>query len=359
MPGTQVESRRELFDYFQKNIERSYESLSEDQELEHRQNLLKTFIIESNVEIKEFLTSFNVEKTKEIDSKLVKVLVEGEVEFFIDFSNPRFWLFYTLSKSRPSKRVIEKFMSYVRSGLDHPWMPIKLQEEFTELGEFRGLGAKYKPKKIFPEKYIEDKLSFGDLSIRSWGRGSQDLYDVLKGEKTEEFFSLSSIGIKRWGEGDDFILEDIGFDGRFTTRGGNSVQLHLDTVEQIVDGYSNLLETIENKHRITYQSKDEKIEIEGDPIVIDLKNEIENIEEFISYIVSSENPLRLWGLKTEIEEDYFKVKGIDLHNGDKYTMEMTPKWIRLYLPEAACGNTALRIFVNLQRYYDSSAEMEI
>jgi hypothetical protein len=53
------------------------------------------------------------------------------------------------------------------------------------------------------------------------------------------------------------------------------------------------------------------------------------------------------------------VKGVDLHNNDKYTMEICPEWIRLYLGKNACGNTALRIYSNLQRHYDSGATMEV
>jgi len=88
-----------------------------------------------------------------------------------------------------------------------------------------------------------------------------------------------------------------------------------------------------------------------------MENQVKNLDQFISYIISSKKPFRLWGLKTKLDNGYYKVKGIDLHNGDKYTLEVTPDWMRLYLLEGACGNTALRLFVNIQRYYDSSAKI--
>jgi hypothetical protein len=48
-----------------------------------------------------------------------------------------------------------------------------------------------------------------------------------------------------------------------------------------------------------------------------------------------------------------------MHNGDQFSIELTPDWMRLYLYEEACGNTVLRIFTNLQHYYDPSAALVI
>lgn len=50
---------------------------------------------------------------------------------------------------------------------------------------------------------------------------------------------------------------------------------------------------------------------------------------------------------------------MDIDNGDKFSIEMTAEWIRLYLYGGGCGNTALRIFTNLQHYYDPSATLVI
>jgi hypothetical protein len=130
-------------------------------------------------------------------------------------------------------------------------------------------------------------------------------------------------------------------------------------VEEIKNRYADLLQRIEKHHRISYESKEHGTGIDGTPLVIELDNEIEDVREFIENIITAKNPLRLWGAKTKLDDQYWKVKGIDLHNNDKYTMEICPEWIRLYLDEEACGNTALRIYANLQRHYDSNAVMEV
>ena len=121
--------------------------------------------------------------------------------------------------------------------------------------------------------------------------------------------------------------------------------------------YADRLAIIEENHRISYPSRQHGRTIEGSPVVIQLSDEIEDIKQFVDSIVSAKNPLRLWGAKTQLDDDYWKVKGVDLHNNDKYTMEISPSWIRLYLNDDACGNTALRINAHLQRHFDSQAEL--
>lgn len=360
MAAMKIKNRRELFDYFQDHMENTYSSLSEDQELEHKQNLLKTFVLESNIDIDYFKRVFNIHVLNEIDDHLIEFKVKNNnLHFYLDYGEPRFWHLYTLEESGPVKQTIKKFMDTVKNGLDHLWFPIDFQREMSELGIFRGLGVKYKANEVFTEEFIENNLSFGDLSIRTWGPGTKNLFETLdKSEELKNFLSISSIGIKREVE-NAFVLEDINYNAQFTTRGGSSIQLHLDTLDQVIEKYNSLLRKIEEDYRISYKIKENSASIQGSPIVIELGNEIEDIEQFLERVVSSKNPFRLWGLRVKLEEDYYKVKGIDLHNGDKITLEVSPNWIRLYLPSNACGNTVLRIFVNIQHYYDSSARMEV
>ena len=49
-----------------------------------------------------------------------------------------------------------------------------------------------------------------------------------------------------------------------------------------------------------------------------------------------------------------QVVAVDLHTGDPIDLEVTPSTIRIYLPKGSCGNTVLRIYVNLQHYFDSA-----
>lgn len=362
MSTTSIQSRRDLFDVFQHTIEGTYDELVDDQELQPGQTMLKTFLIESNVSPAELRERVDIVATREVDFNLEELVIRRngtEHTFFLDHEDSRFWTLYTLEESEDAKNVVGDMVSGVRNGLDYTWMPVEQQRTIMDMGEFRDVGVSYDADKVFTEDYIEDRLDFGDLSVRSSGRGTGTLFDILDShEELSSFLSLASVGIKREVDG-SFILERVTHNGRFTTSGGNSIQLHLDTVAEIKRRYATLLERIEENHRLSYQSREHGTGMSGAPLVIELDNEIEDVREFIENIITAKNPLRLWGAKTQLDEQYWKVKGVDLHNNDKFTIEICPEWLRLYLSENACGNTALRIYSNLQRHYDSNAVMEV
>lgn len=362
MSTTSIQSRRDLFNVFQHTIEGTYDELVEEQELDPGQTMLKTFIIESNVTPGELRERVDIAETREVDFDLQELVIHrngSKYRFFLDYEDSRFWMLYTLEESEDAKKVVADMVSGVRNGLDYPWMPVEQQRDVMNMGEFRDVGVSYDADDVFSEDYIEDRLDFGDLSVRSSGRGTGTLFDILDShEELSSFLSLSSVGIKREVNG-SFVLERVTHNGRFTTSGGDSIQLHLDTVAEIKNRYSALLSRIEENHRLSYESREHGTGMSGTPLVIELDNEIEDVREFIENTVTAKNPLRLWGAKTKLDDQYWKVKGVDLHNNDKYTIEICPEWLRLYLGEEACGNTALRIYSNFQHHYDSNATMEV
>ena len=362
MSATSIQSRRDLFDVFQHTIEGTYDELVEDQTLKPGQTMLKTFLIESNVSPSDLSERMDMVEIREVDYALEELVIRRDntnYTFFLDHQDSRFWTLYTLEESEDAKRIVRDMVSGVRNGLDYTWMPVEQQREIMDMGEFRDVGVSYDADEVFSEDYIEDRLEFGDLSVRSSGRGTGTLFDILDShEELSSFLSLSSVGIKRSVNG-SFILERVSHNGRFTTSGGDSIQLHLDTVAQIKNRYSTLLGRIEQNHRLSYDSREHGTGMEGAPLIIELDNEIEDVKEFIENTITAKNPLRLWGAKVQLDSQYWKVKGIDLHNNDKYTLEICPEWLRLYLGDEACGNTALRIYSNLQQHYDSNATMEV
>jgi len=362
MSTTTIQSRRDLFEHLEYTIEGTYDELVDDQELQPGQTMLKTFLIESNVTPEQLRERIDIAEAREVDFDLYELVIRRngtKHTFFLDSSESRFWTLYTLEESDDAKAVVKDMVSGVRNGLDYTWMPVEQQRDVMDMGEFRDVGVSYEADEVFSSDYIDDRLDFGDLSVQSSGRGTSTLFDILDSqEELSSFLSLSAVGIKRE-IGGSFVLERVTHNGRFTTSGGDSIQLHIDTVDEIKNRYADLLQRIEDHHRISYKSKEHGTGIGGTPLVIELDNKIDDVCEFIENIITAKNPLRLWGAKTKLDEQYWKVKGIDLHNNDKYTMEICPEWIRLYLDEEACGNTALRIYSNLQRHYDSNAVMEV
>lgn len=356
-------SRREVLDLFQARLENTHQNLVEDLELEFGQNMLKTNLIESNIPPSKLFETYDpITRVEEIDSNLYLLRLDanfGSGVVFLDTLDGRFWRLFSMEDSKFTRNLVDNMLSREGSGLDRLWLPSNQVERIIDMGNFEGVGITYDADDVFPKEFIEDNLLFGDLSVDTSGHGAQRLYSLLKeSDDIEKFLSLSNVQIRRDVEG-EFVRERVTNDGGFTTRGGTNIQLHIETVDQIKRRYAAVLETIESDHRLSVSERGHGIRAEGKPAVIEFTEKVENLEAFLSHVVSARDPFRLWGHTQQLEKDYYKVDGVDMHNGDQFSMEMTPEWMRLYLYEGACGNTVLRIFTNLQHYYDPSATLVI
>ena len=357
-----VKNRKELFEYLENVMTRTYEKIKEEGKLEHEQNLLKSFIIESNEPninlLRESISEgikINIFPTEDRTLHIVDIALneKEKASFYLDTFNPRFWILHTVSKSILVNRIIKKLVGVIGGKLDHPWLDTNFLDTIRkESTQVRGTGIQYKFGDVFPDEEQEVE----EFSMRIWGSMAQSIIEQLKkSPQLKHTLTLSSIGIKQVYNG-EFVIEDITYWGRFLAK-GTSIQAHLEVVESIQKKYQSILSQIE-KERIVYRKREHSIKIEGKPLLITFKKEIEDLNKFLEVVVSSKIPFRLWGIKTFIEKDFALVTGIDLHNGDKFSMEVTPTWIRFYLLEEACGNTVIRLVTNLQKYYDADTKLE-
>ena len=356
-----ISSRREMLELFNSRLNNTHSDLLENTRLEFGRNMLKTAIIESNIPWSECSTLDSVTESVEIDSDLylskVNVNSEDDCWIFVDIHDSRFWIVYSLEKSSLFNEAINDILQTEGGGLDRLWIPTKQVEEIGELGEYEGVKIKFGAEDVFPEEFIEDNLQFTDLNIDGSGQNSRQLYNVLKAsEGIDRFLALSRIQIRRE-TGGEFVRERITNEGMFTTRGGTDVRLHVSTVENIKEIYSDMLKVIEENHIIRAENQPHGGRSRGAPIVIQFSQPVPNVEQFLSHVVNAQDPFRLWGHIRQAGQNSYKVDGVDAHNGDQFSIEMSEKWLRLYLYGNACGNTALRMFTNIQQYYDPAAEL--
>lgn len=356
--ATQINTRNDLYRRFQTRIVGAQESLEEDLSLEHEQNMLKTFIIESNVSSEEFLSdSENFHKLREIESDLIELASDknSDHKFYLDVQDERFWSLYTLIGSQAANQHVRRATTVDNNGLDRLWIPNATQSTFLDLGQFKGAGLKQHGQRAFPKEFV----NVGDMRLELDGDDAKDFYSMFKEQADiDKVLSLSRIIIRRE-QGDEFITERITNSGAFTARAGTNIHIHLDTVSKVKETYRRVIRAIEENHRISYDERDHGVRINGQHLTLELKNTISEIDTFISHLVDAGPPFRLIGPTTEIGEGYQKVRGVDLHNGDKVTLEVEPSEIRIYLENNACGNTALRIFTNIQQYFDPSAMLKV
>lgn len=357
-----ITSRREMLSVFGDRLRNTQSDMLEQTQLEFGRNMLKTAIIESNISADDLFQTEVIDEILEIESDLWMAKTEnthGEGWLFIDFHEERFWIVYSMGKSDFFNTAIEKLLRTEGGGLDRLWLPAGQVEEIGDLGEYEGVKISFGANEVFPDEFIEDNLQFTDLNIDGSGQSSRHLYEILKAtDDIDDFLALSRIQIRREVDG-EFVRERITNEGAFTTRGGSDIRLHVSTVEYIKNRYARLLEAVETNHIIGADRRPHGGRARGSPAVIRFSRPVPDVEVFLSHVVNAQDPFRLWGHIRRIDEEAFKVDGVDAHNGDKFAIEMAPEWLRLYLYDGACGNTALRIFTNVQQYYDPAAELVI
>jgi len=149
------------------------------------------------------------------------------------------------------------------------------------------------------------------------------------------------------------IQDDIHNTGYFAVKRGKSVQDHLQLVDISKNEYSKTIKDVENL-RIGVKQVEGRTLIDGKSFDFEFPNKIENLNLFIERMFNSAMPFKLWGIKSKIYDDYFKVMAIDLHTGSPIDFEIANDMMRVYLFKGNCGNTILRLFTNLQMYYDSN-----
>ncbi|MDL0143641.1 hypothetical protein [Halobacterium salinarum] len=364
MPALEyVNTRRELKEVLRERMVESYDSVAENQELDDGQTYLKSYLIESNREaFTEGTVSLGDQQLYISDTQergFVRASAqtdEGRVYFFIDKLNERFWSVHTIAKSTVSDKIIKRIIFPRFTELDYPWLSNGFLEDVGKQPEatFRAFSVK------FEDEFHDIMANEGGvegLSMRLWGNSADEVLDTLRtNENISSSTSLSNVGIKKE-YGERVLLSDVTYQSKFTAR-GESVEGHFSQVHDVMDKYYNILDKVENEYSMHREQRGSGTHIDGHPLLIDFNRRIENLREFVDELFSSTNPFRLWGVVDEMEEDYYTIAGVDMHTGDKIDFEVCPDWMRIYLPNGSCGNVVLRLYTNIQHYYDSKSTLE-
>lgn len=351
-------NRKELSEHLESVMASSQERLEEEGELEYKQFLLKTYLIESSViDIHQIQSpegyNLKIQKTNDKTLQILKVQKNSSTAtFYVDTVNPRYWLFHTVDSYRFTNPFIHNYVTSVMNGLDHLWLPTNFMIELSRKDNFRGFSLKYKEEFTL----IDDKKPVENLSMKLWGEAAPHVLQTLKKDKDlKNSIAISGIGIKHSANG-GFAIDDITSWGKFTAK-GTSIDDHYFVVRDVQTRYSEKINLIENAW-LEYSKDEIGIRFSGEPLTIIFDKKIKNIPDFLNELLASRKPFRLWGIYKILNEEFVKVVGIDLHTGHKINLEITNEWIRIYLPKGSCGNTVLRLLTNIQHHYDSEAILE-
>ena len=370
-----IKNRRELHQFLESVMTRTYELEREYGHLEEDLNMVKSFIIESHSPLDTLtVPGYNVWVSRTDDPTLSVVTFRKDdvrkfSTLYVDTLNERFWTVHTVEKSA----VVNPFIDRIARNeieKDYVWFPCQYLERFKERGSPRGLTIQY-------SELLGDNHMNGNLSLKLWGSAAGCVLELFRQlshiktilpdnnshileicEELSHSSPLSGIEIKYLLDGGpQFVLDNIAHKGKFTARGGNSIDGHLYLLRSAKKDYATTIEYIEEEIAMEIQ-KGRPLTLRGYPLTIALTRPIKDLSSFSQELVSCRYPFRFLGFPRYEFDDFIAITGVDLHTGGKVNVELSQDWIRLYLLKGSCGNTVARFYSVIQHNYDSDAKLE-
>jgi len=115
-----------------------------------RMRELKSYIMESDAELKPEFTASGLRcRVRSTDLDHVKILHaadgDGSYEFYLDKSDPRFFVLHTNEKSEDAGRIMEKLTHDMHHAFDHAWLYSDMLKRIVGMdgNSFRGFGVSY------------------------------------------------------------------------------------------------------------------------------------------------------------------------------------------------------------------------
>ena len=350
-----VRSRAQFIDQLEEMASQSLQDGNESSRGRPRD--LKTYIIESNDgfprQFKHGNLSYDLVDTDADTIKILRMKHASKIlEFFLDISDKRFFTLHTNEKAKNANDAISSLTDDHNHTFDNTWFYSDLLKKFSQKpgNQFKGFGVSYTNNTFAPDP--EDDFGIEDLRLNINGSLAEKVQKLIEEEpRVGRTIAYGLVRIRR-GRSPDSIQDDVHNNGYFAVKRGKSVQDHLQLVDSCKDEYAKMIQNIENS-RIGAKKCGSKTLITCDTFNFDFKNEIKDVEFFISKMFNSAKPFKLWGLKSKIDKDYYRVTAVDLHAGGTINFDITKDMMRVGIYNHTCGNTILRLFTNLQIHYDS------
>lgn len=292
------------------------------------------------------------------EDKTLFQLVDGDVGFFFDILEPRFWVVHTMSNVDRCEQLLSRLIDR-HPNFDYAWPPSELMRAIQKSGKPSGFAVDFDETQLQPaaeSRFIEEpnavvKFRFGGTRAEIWL------------SKLEEFapdalaFSMVKYSLQEQ-DGKSYLIAELNERGRLKAA-GNSISLHMGTVSMFLDRYRSLITQIEAFARIRSHGKGDGGALLGDPLVLEFPKPLRDFRAFIKELVSCREPLKIWGVVEEVRNDFVQIEAVDLHTSSRLRLDVSPDFMRIYLGPTACGNTVARILRNIQGHIDSTVSLQI
>lgn len=135
---------------------------------------------------------------------------------------------------------------------------------------------------------------------------------------------------------------------------GDTFHGHESFVGDVVGRYSRLIEGVEG-NAMRWEPSGVGIRPVGKPIFIEFERPFPDRGRLYQDMFSCRMPFRLWAAASPDrasvpDGEVISAEAVDLHVGQRLTIEMGDDWVRVYVREGNCGNSVARLIANLQKY---------
>jgi hypothetical protein len=311
---------------------------------------VKTFVLEAHAkdDPERFLSELATDgRLISTEDAYLHILKQGDLEFWVDHLDRRFWSFHTWSPANEARRYLKDQIEQ-RRDLDWTWLPSDHLSQLWPLTRPKFLRCDFRGERFLPEGSLARRLQIGIL-----GENTDELIRLIASHwEYASAVSVDQAAVRAVDAAFGSVDEVVNRTGRFVAK-GDSFALHQELVSSVVNRYRRFVELAEQRLLKWYPLDDGGAKLQGAPITIQLSRRIEGLEVFVGELFSCREPFRLWGIPV-ISDEAVEIDAVDLHVGQRLRFEVTPTWIRIFLYEGGCGNSIARLVSNLQHRYDAA-----
>ena len=277
------------------------------------------------------------------------------VHLYVDFGDPRFWLIHTLAGSATADWIIGR-LTGIGTGLARVVLPGQLLEAAARLGSVQGLITVHDRRMFAREGTEPDGADF--MSMQLWGAKSRRVMSLLRTDDAlNERLSMSRVHVRYSPDGEQggaYCVDDVHCDGRLEAR-GSSFAAHLRLVGILKDLYCRQVAKIESVYRVG--GSREHGTLSGRSVTLRLSRPVDDAALLGRTMLSTAPPFRYWGAPIMSSPARTRMRVLDLSVGGLLDFEITPDFIRVFLPPGSSASTVIRLFATLQRHLDSQIRL--
>ncbi len=277
------------------------------------------------------------------------------ISFYVDYTDPRFWLLYGFAPSRIADRFISMLVATHRD-VGRTTFCSEFLSAATDIGSAVALSLDHEGVMDEEEKDVARVPE--SVKARLWGTQAERLTNLMRQlGSLSDGIALSQVRLRHSPGNHDserFSLNDVRFDGRMITR-GTSFSAHRSLAEALRTRYARQVADIESGYQVRLE--DSGGVLLGKSLALHLARPVRNLQRLCERIFSSASPFLLWGLPVQRGPGSVCVKAVDLDLGQRMDLEFTPDFIRLFVPKETSGSAVLRFYTNVQHRLDPRVRM--